>query len=99
MADKISVWRQVADLPVTQSTCETFHGQLLAIGGETVSGGYSTAIHMYNSTSNSWEIISHMTIGRCDCFTAILPDNRLMVVGGWTDRGITETVELGSLCN
>ena len=70
-----SIWRRVADLPVECSTCESFQGRLLAIGGRMDSGEVTTAIYMYNSTTNSWEIISHMTTGRCDCFTAVLPDN------------------------
>ena len=31
LVDKASVWRQIADLPVTRSTCDSFHGRLLAI--------------------------------------------------------------------
>ena len=96
----ISIWEQVADLPVTQSTCESFHGRLLVIGGRTKdSGRHTTAVHMYNSTTNSWEIISHMTTGRYECFTAVLPDNRLMVVGGRTDgvSDLTDSVELASM--
>ena len=97
-AYKDSVWRQVADLPVTQSTCESFHGRMLAIGGKMDSGKYSTAVRMYNSTTNSWEVISHMTTGRYDCFTAVLPDNQLMVVGGRTDAdSSTDVVELASV--
>ena len=96
-AYKDSVWRQVADLPVTHSTCESFHGRLLAIGGKMGSGKHTTAVHMYNSTTNSWEVISHMTTGRRDCFTAVLPDNQLMVMGGWTDGGVTDVVELASV--
>ena len=42
----------------------------------------TTAVYMYNSTTNSWEIISHMIAGQCRCLTAVLSDNRLMVVGG-----------------
>ena len=101
LSDKTSVWRQVADLPVTQSTCESFHGRLLAIGGKMDSGGSTTAVYMYDSTTNSWEIISHMTTGRCDCFTAVLPNNQLMVVGGFTDshKTGTNTVEIASICN
>jgi hypothetical protein len=63
LEDKARVWRQVADLPVTQSTCESFHGRLLAVGGNE-STIPTTVIYMYNSTTNSWEIISHMTTGR-----------------------------------
>ena len=93
LEDKAGVWRQIADLPVTQSTCESFHGRLLAVGGSE-SGKPTTAVYMYNSTINSWEIISHMTTGRRRCFTAVLPDNRLMVVGGYTRHGSTNLVEL-----
>ena len=97
-SDKASVWRQVADLPVTRSTCTSFHGQLLAIGGYTDVWKPTTAVYMYNSTTNSWEVIYHMTTGRYCCFTAIRPDNQLMIVGGWTDDDITDTVEIVSAC-
>ena len=95
-----SKWTQIADLPVTQATCESFHCQLLAVGGrDDDSEKPTTAVHMYNSTTNSWEIISHMTTGRYDCFTAVLPNNQLMVVGGYSrDQQLftvpTDTVEL-----
>ena len=76
LVDKVSVWRQFADLPLIRSTCESFHGKLLAFGGyDRDSGNSSTAVYMYNSTTNSWDVISHMTSGRCACFTAVLPDN------------------------
>ena len=98
LSDKASVWRQVADLPVTRSTCESFNGRLLAIGGEDDSNQATTAVYEYSSTSNSWEVISHMTTGRYLCFTAVLPNNQLMVVGGKTDTwASTDTVELASV--
>ena len=53
-----------ADLPVTRATCESFDGQLLAVGGEDDSVKPTTAVHTCNSATNSWEIISHMTIGQ-----------------------------------
>jgi serine/threonine protein kinase len=96
LEDKARVWRQVADLSVTQSTCESFHGRLLAVGGND-SRKSATAVYMYNSTTNSWEIISHMTTDRRLCFTAVLPDNRLMVVGGYSKRGSTDSVELATV--
>ena len=81
----------------------SFHGQLLAIGGygyDLATWKHSTAVHMYNSTTNSWEIISHMTTGRCDCSAAVLPDNQLVIMGGLTDGGkLTDTVELASVCD
>ena len=104
---KPNAWRQLVDLPLSRSTCESFQGRLLAIGGydqhpeipfAVSADKATTAVYMYNSTTNSWEIISHMTAGRYDCFTAVLPDNRLMVVGGRTDVA-KDIVEIASICN
>ena len=91
------VWSKLTDVPVTQSTCVTFCGRLLAIGG-----GYykpTTAVYMYNPSTNSWNIISHMTTARRICFAAVLPDNKLMVVGGEIDlkRTCSDSVDFGSL--
>ena len=97
---KASVWRQVADLPATHCTCDFFHGRLLAVGGadDSSSRKASTAVYVYSSTSNTWEVISHMTTGRYSCFTAVLPNNRLMVVGGETSGWTyTDTVEVASV--
>ena len=53
--------RQIANLPVARSTCESFHGQLLAVGGyDSASWKYTTAVYVYQSMTDSWEIISHM---------------------------------------
>ena len=100
LEDKTSIWRQVADLPVIHSTCESFHRRLLVIGGKTdLAGKATTAVYMYNSTTNSWEIISYMKIARSHCFTTVLPDNQLMVVGGnIAVLSSTDTVELANFC-
>ena len=93
LVDKASVWRRVANSLVDSFTCESFHDRLLAIGGKDPEK-YSIAVCMYNLTTNSWEIISHMATARYHCFTAVLPDNQLMAAGGYTDNGSTDTVEL-----
>ena len=76
------VWHQVADVPVTLSTCASLHGQLVAVGGCDLYDKKTTAIHMYNTTTNSWEVISHMVTPRSQCLVAVLPRNKFMVVGG-----------------
>ena len=38
-----------------------------------------------------------MDTPRHDCYTAVLPDNKLMVVGGQTEQGVTDIVEIASL--
>ena len=75
----------------------TLHGRLLTIGGVD-SYKLSTAVHMYQPTTDSWEVISHMTTPRYDCLAAVLPDNQLMIVGGWTTGDMpSDSVEFGSV--
>ena len=92
------VWSKLADLPVMESTCVTFYGQLLAIGGGDSRNKPTTAVYMYNPSTNSWNVISHMTTARIRPFAAVLPDNQLMVVGGINDKGTySDSVEFGDL--
>ena len=96
------VWHRVDDLPVHSSSCATLCGQLLAVGGcDDIS--YTTAIRQYNPATNSWKVISHMPTARTHTLVAVLPDNKLMVVGGnirkLGDRlgTATDTVEIATL--
>ena len=91
------VWHQLADTPVTFSTCASLHGRLLAVGGYDSDDKETTAIHMYNTTTNSWEVISHMATPRRQCLVAVLPHNKLMVVGGFTAVDKTDSVEIASI--
>ena len=97
LASRPEVWHQLADTPVTLSTCASLQGRLLAVGGCDSDHKVTTAIHMYNTTTNSWEVISHMTTPRCQCLLAVLPHNEVMVVGGLTAAGVTDTVEIASI--
>ena len=96
LASRPRVWHQLADTPVTLSTCASLHGRLLAVGGHDSDSKKTTAIHMYDTTTNSWKVISHMTTPRYRCLVAILPHNQLMVVGGRTAGDGTNSVEIAS---
>ena len=67
------------------------------MGGKDSDDKETTAIHMYNPTTNSWEVISHMTTPRESCLVAVLPQNELMVVGGGTPDGVTDSVEIATI--
>ena len=97
LTSRPKVWHQLADTPVILSTCASLHGQLLAVCGKGSDDKETTAIHMYNTTTNSWEIISHMTTPRYQCSVAVLPQNELMVVYGATPSGLTDSVEIASI--
>ena len=93
-----AVWHRVADLPVHSSSCVTLCGQLLAVGGCDKSlKRPTTSIHQYNPATNCWEVISHMPTARISPLVAVLPGNKLMVVGGYIDGGKTDKVEIASL--
>ena len=92
--DGVIVWSKITDLPVTNSTCVSLNGRLLAIGGiETGENNpaCTTAVYMYNSIANSWEIVSHMQEARSHCYATVLPNNQLMVVGGQSNPKGTKT--------
>ena len=55
----------------------------------------TTAINMYNPTTDSWEVISHMATARHQCLVAVLPHNELMVVGGFMPHSMkADSVEI-----
>ena len=85
-----SLWDRVSDLPVTGPTCVSLCERLILVGGED-SKTRSTAIHMYDQTADEWIIISHMSSGRNQCFAAVVPDNQLIIVGGWIDTTQDQT--------
>ena len=79
------LWNKVSDPPVTGPTCVSLYGQLILIGGEDPNSTHtrSAAIHKYDQATDEWKVISHMSMGRNQCFVAVVPDNLLMIVGGW----------------
>ena len=79
---RASVWNRLADLPVYDSTCVSLHESLLAIGGRNEGYEPTDAIHLYKPATNTWEIISHMSFPRYQCFAAVLANQQVMVVGG-----------------
>ena len=76
------VWSEVADVPTTRSTCATVNGQLISVGGLDAQSKKTSAIYMYNSSKNSWELISNMLTAQYNRIVVVLPNNEMMVVGG-----------------
>ena len=97
-AIKSDVWHKIADTQFYFSTSVQLHGQLLAIGGEDSDKRPTNAVHLYNTTTNSWEVVSHMATPRCQCSVAVLPNNELVVVGGHTADGqLSDSVEIATI--
>ena len=94
-----TVWQKTESLPVNSIWCTSVKGQLLAIGGVDFDIDKMTPIRKYNSVVNTWDIVSHMAIGRCHCLAAVLSDDQLIIVGGFIDGIVNKTdeVEIASI--
>ena len=88
-----NVWKEISSLPVTDSTLASFGGHLLAIGGRD-SWNPTTDVYRYDSHTDSWHVISQMKNKRSQCLAVTLPEDQLIVVGGWTGIGDTDSVEI-----
>ena len=96
------VWTTISDLPFANSTCVSLHDKLLAIGGTNPDRMPTSAISVYNPSYNSWQCISQLSIPRSLCFAIVLPDDRIMSVGGFSSLSSlgkisTDTVEFATV--
>ena len=91
------VWSEAAAPPLDSTTCVSVRGQLLTLGGKDTEGKTTSAVYVYDQYTDSWAVVSHMAMPRYCCFAALVTDNQLMVVGGLTDVGETDSVELATI--
>ena len=90
-----NAWKEVSSLPVAQSTLASFNGhlQLLAIGGRPWIP--TSVVYRYDPHTDSWNVVSQMKNKRSYCLAVTLPEDHLMVVGGFTQWGNkTDSVEI-----
>ena len=66
----------------------------MAVGGRDEGEKSTTAVHKYNPTTNTWDLISNMSTARCECLVAVLPTNGMIVVGGLPPILGTNEVEI-----
>ena len=99
----VNTWRTTPGPPVTNSTCVAFRGQLLSIGGNGADGKPTSAVYGFNAETGTWSIVSYMCMPRSKCFAAVLPGDEILhrdevlVVGGNSTNGKTDTLELGTV--
>ena len=91
-----SVWHRVADAPAYHSTCAAVNGELLAVGGCNKVWKPTSAVHKYNPTTNSWDLINNMTTARYLCFVAVLPNKEVMTVNGSSAGDLCDNVEIAT---
>lgn len=80
------VWVRITDLPVSRSFCAVAGDNLLVVCGKR-DGLRTDIVLRYNLVSNSWEEFERSSCARSRCLVAVLPGDRLMIVGGWGNSG------------
>ena len=75
---QISVWEKLANVPLEWSTPVIIGNQLATVGGFT----YSSAIHVFSFSSNSWVYVGNLAVASHSTCTVILSTEELLVVGG-----------------
>ena len=91
-----SAWHRVADAPAYWSTCAAVNGELLAVGGCDEDYEVTSAIHKYNPTTNSWDLINNTSTAKYHSLVAVLPTNEIMIVGGWSYRCLCDSIEIAT---
>ena len=86
-----TIWEKITLLPVSWSSLVTVNDHLLAVGGDEANDRTS---NIYQYINTSWAVVDHMTSPRLIPLTAVLPGNKLMVVGGY---GANSKCELATI--
>ena len=92
--DRSNVWRVVHSLPIVRSTLVFLGGHLLAVGGRDDLRNPTNEVYGYNFQTDSWHVITHMKNKRSMCHAVTLPEDRLIVVGGYTGSATLDSVEI-----
>ena len=82
----VTIWKGLMDVPVSQSTCASIHGHLVAVGGRDSNGKPTTGIHIYNQMTDSWTIVNYTHMPTYLCFTAVNSNSKMVVIGGRTSE-------------
>ena len=100
-SDTQSAWKTLPNTPtyMYMPTAAVLAGKLLAIGGnETSKGGApKKEVYMYSPSTNSWIYISDLPAPRSFTTVAVLSSTKVLVIGGWDEGEIVNTVYQGTL--
>ena len=91
------VWKQHGDCPFTMMVAACSGNQLLAFGGEEVTKAAthpSEWIWIYDPDQDTWTPIQSMPSARKLCCITFLPDNNLVILGGYPDFNRIDIAEI-----
>lgn len=91
-------WEQLQDCPFIKMAAVCSGNQLLAFGGEEITQSANAVaaewIWIYSPDNNTWTPVQGMPSARKLCCVTVLPDNRLIVIGGEPDYNRIDMAEI-----
>ena len=98
ICDSSEVWEMLSELSVSHPTCLVVQDHLLALGGiEQGRQMDSRAVYDYDFSSKSWKPVVMLPSPAHKLLAAVLPSNRLMVVGGFTKVNISDKIHFADI--
>ena len=91
-----SAWYNISDLSMWHSTCINIRGKLAVVGGA-VHDSHSGTVCTYNLNADNWTTVSNLLLPRSECHVAVVNNRKIVVIGGNTDKGVTDNVEIGDI--
>lgn len=69
---------------------EPLPNQLYVFGGRNQQDGALDTVEMFDTWHGRWVSCPNMSVRRAGCAASVLPDRRLLVVGGYDEKGIVK---------
>ena len=96
----INTWKRVVGPPVTQSSCICVGDNFFIIGGVGEDGKPTAAVYAYwedVKVKAGWYKVGYMTTPRSRCFAVACEPKKILVIGGYTNFGKTNSMESTNL--
>jgi len=93
-------WNKFFGPPNTESTCISLEDCLYIIGGVGEDGRATNAVYMFTRDQKGkpgWSRVGYMNTPRYRCFAVTCEPKKILVMGGYTNLGRTDTMEFTEL--
>ena len=92
-----TAWSKLSSVPANNYSLCTLGNQVVAVGGIQPSLVSGDAIRRYDAEQNEWQVVGQTENGRCLPLVGTLFGELLVVVGGMSRDGNTNTVEVATV--
>ncbi len=95
--DHASIWKPTTACPTSNVYLAELDGKPIAVGGLESEKSYSKEIYMYNKDQDVWNSIGEVSKPQRFSQVAVLAEDKIVLVVGWTTDAFVDTVEIGTI--